>query len=334
MVLDSLRLRQRSFPPGDAEVDDDQFMLQEAAEGPLFDEALLAQLRKLAIVSRSQASSGLAGEHRSRRRGSSPEFADFKRYSQGDDFRSIDWNTYARLNALFVRLSEITTELMVHIIIDASSSMNWRESPANRSKFGYARQLSGSLAYVGLWHFDRIVITPFADHLGTSFGPAQGRAHLLPMLRYLEGLSAAGLTDLPDAIERYAQARKRPGILVIASDFLSSDTSDLQQNLRLLRSRGWQTTLLQVLDPWEINPAITSNDWPGTLQLIDVEQGEHIDLSLDPELIQRYTGLFERWLDGITQTCHDENAGYVRIQTDWPIDSVVLRLLQQSGVVS
>src|SRR4051812_9040886 len=92
----------------------------------IFSEELLNRLRRLTLISRKSIAEGLAGEHRSRRRGSSPEFADFKSYSQGDDFRRIDWNIYGRLDEVFVRLSEVTTELTVHVLLDASNSMDWR----------------------------------------------------------------------------------------------------------------------------------------------------------------------------------------------------------------
>ena len=128
---------------------------------PLFDEALLARLRRLVLLSGRAVTEGLAGEHRSRRRGASPEFADFKSYSQGDDFRRIDWNTYARLDGLFVRLSEVTTELTVHVLLDASNSMVWRAGDRVPTKFVYARRVAGALGYVALWHFDRVVVAPF-----------------------------------------------------------------------------------------------------------------------------------------------------------------------------
>ena len=129
----------------------------------VFDEELLARFRRLTLLSNRSISQGLAGEHRSRRRGPSPEFADFKSYSQGDDFRRIDWNIYSRLGELFVRLSEVTTELTVHLLLDASGSMDWSGDPSRVTKFTYARRVAGSLGYVGLWHFDRLAITPFAD---------------------------------------------------------------------------------------------------------------------------------------------------------------------------
>src|SRR3954464_11557966 len=137
----------------------------------LLDEVTLARLRRLSLLAGRARTEGLAGEHRSRRRGTSPEFADFKRYSQGDDFRRIDWNTYARLDGLFVRLSEVTTELSVHILLDSSASMDWSGRPQQMTKFTAARRLTGALAYVALWGFDRVTITPFSTSLSYPFGP-------------------------------------------------------------------------------------------------------------------------------------------------------------------
>src|ERR671914_1426836 len=108
--------------------------LEPATGELLLDERTLARLRRLSLVAGRARTEGLAGEHRSRRRGASPEFADFKRYAQGDDFRRIDWNTYARLDGLFVRLSEVTTELSVHLVVDASNSMDWRGGARGRAQ--------------------------------------------------------------------------------------------------------------------------------------------------------------------------------------------------------
>ena len=140
--------------------------VEPAAGELLLDERTLARLRRLTLVAGRARTEGLAGEHRSRRRGASPEFADFKRYSQGDDFRRIDWNTYARLDGLFVRLSEVTTELSVHFLLDSSASMDWRGNDDRPTKFTAARCLTGALAYIALWGFDRVSIVPFAEALG------------------------------------------------------------------------------------------------------------------------------------------------------------------------
>src|SRR5215211_6221286 len=180
-------------------------------EDELFTEELLARLRRLVMISRKSIAEGLAGEHRSRRRGSSPEFADFKSYSQGDDFRRIDWNIYGRLDEVFVRLSEVTTELSVHVLLDASNSMDWRSDDRFPTKFTYARRFAGSICYISLWHFDRVVISPFGRELGAPFGPSQGRSHVVPMLQYLSRLEPLGQTDVATSVDRYVRARRRPG---------------------------------------------------------------------------------------------------------------------------
>src|SRR4051812_4676880 len=229
----------------DAPVEDDLVFL---------DEQTMTRLRRLSLLAGRARTEGLAGEHRSRRRGTSPEFADFKRYSQGDDYRRIDWNTYARLDGIFVRLSEVTTELSVHILLDSSASMDWSGETQRLTKFTAARRLTGALAYVALWGFDRVTITPFATTLGYPFGPVQGRAQVVPALRYLQHLRPLGGTMLAPAVSAYAHGKKRPGLLLLISDFLVGETEALRGALHDLRSRGWQTAVLHVVDEAEIAP--------------------------------------------------------------------------------
>lgn len=314
-----------------------------AADGALFDEALLARLRRLTLLAGNARPEGIAGEHRSRRRGASPEFADFKSYSQGDDFRRIDWNTYARLDGLFVRLSEVTTELNVHVLLDASASMDWRGDRSLPTKLTYARRLAGAIGYVALWHFDRVAIAPFGDAVGVPFGPAQGRSHLVPMLRYLERLEPLGRTALTGTIDRYARARRRPGYLVVVSDLLSGEPAELRDLLRGLRGRGWRTVILHVLDAAEVAPDAAvrylSADGPGgagrpPAELVDVEDGERLRLSPTDGVVDRYVALVEGWLAELETICREEDALYARLLTSWEFEEVVLGLLHRRGVVA
>jgi len=303
----------------------------------VFDEELLARLRRLTLLSNRAISQGLAGEHRSRRRGSSPEFADFKSYSQGDDFRRIDWNIYSRLGELFVRLSEVTTELTVHMLLDASGSMQWASDPSRLTKFTYARRVSGALGYVGLWHFDRLIITPFGTQLGQPFGPSHGRSNITPMLRYLTDLQAQGETSVAESIERYARARKRPGILIILSDLLSGEPDDMRTALQLLRSRGWQTTVVQIADPAERDPAGAFPSGPGgqplTVELIDLENAGRLRVTPNQAALQDYDRAYRSWQEQVEAVCESEQIPLVTLQTDWPFETLVLGLLSQRGMV-
>lgn len=305
-------------------------------DGPLFDEELLGRLRRVALVSSHSIAEGLAGEHRSKRRGSSPEFADFKIYSQGDDFRRIDWNLYARLDDVFVRLSEVTTELTVHVLLDASDSMDWRGDEGRPSKFRYARQVAGSLCYVSLWHFDRVIVAPFGEDLAPAFGPAQGRAHVMPMLSFLSRQGTLGATDLPTAIERYVRARRRPGLMVVVSDLLSGEPEQLRERLRDLRARGWQTIVVHVVDDAELDPSDMGGGGgrPQPTDLIDLESGERLRIVPGADVLARYGAAVAAWLAEIEEVCAAERADYVRLSTSWPFDTVVLNLLNRRGLLA
>ncbi len=304
----------------------------------LFDEELLARLRKLVLLSRRAVAQGIAGEHKSRRKGASPEFADFKSYSHGDDYRRIDWNIYSRLDALFIRLSEVTTELTVHILVDSSMSMAWRSSNQVRSKFAYARRLAGSLAYVSLWHFDRIIITPFSTSLGAPFGPVQGRAQIRQTLSFLTSLQAGGATNIQDALQRYTSARHHPGVLIVISDLLSGEPESLRVGLRHARNRGWQVSVIHIVDAAELDPAgivlPEGSDRPQTLELIDLEHGERVRLTANDELLQRYQEAVEQWKAELEQICIDERADYILLQTDWSFEQIVLSRLYEAGLVA
>jgi uncharacterized protein (DUF58 family) len=309
----------------------------EGREEAIFNEELLARLRRLVLISRKSIAEGLAGEHRSRRRGSSPEFADFKSYSQGDDFRRIDWNIYGRLDEVFVRLSEVTTELSVHVLLDASNSMDWRSDDRLPTKFTYARRFAGSICYISLWHFDRVVISPFGADFGQVFGPAQGHAHVQPMLRYLTQLQPLGATDLVATLDRYVRARRRPGILVLVSDLLSGEPDELREALRNLRARGWQAIVAHIVDSAELAPVEIAADEttgrPSEAELVEVELGDRLRLIPTQQVLSRYESAIQQWLADIEQACEEQDADYFRLETSWPFESIVLRLLHRHGVL-
>lgn len=334
-------VRERGWRPSSSRAAPSAPMVDPADE-ILLDERTLARLRRLSLAAGRARTEGLAGEHRSRRRGTSPEFADFKRYSQGDDFRRIDWNTYARLDGLFVRLSEVTTELSVHILLDSSASMEWRSDEARPTKFNAARCLTGALLYMALWGFDRVAIVPFAETLGRPYGPVQGRAQVVPALRHLQGMRTMGGTALAPVIATYAHARTRPGLLLLVSDLLSGEPDELQVALHDLRARGWQTAILHIVDDAEISPTAASawlrRDQTGVaataIDLIDRESGATLRLAPDDDLVHRYTTAVSQWIEALEAACAAEATAYARFSTAWGIDDLTVALLHERGIVA
>src|SRR6202165_2667757 len=115
---------------------------------------LLAQLERLELVTRKVFRGRMKGERRSKRKGQSVEFADYRNYVIGDDLRFLDWNLYARLDKLFLRLFMEEEDLHFFVLIDNSLSMDF----GRPTKLHYAKQVAAALAFVGLVIMDRVMI--------------------------------------------------------------------------------------------------------------------------------------------------------------------------------
>ena len=289
-------------------------------EEPLFDAAFRRRLEQLAIRTRQTLTWRAIGEHRSPQRSPSREFVDFRAYSQGEDLRYLDWNTYARLGELVTRLGEVSTELTVHLLLDTSASMNWGDP----NKLRYAKRLAAALGYVTLWHFDRLVVAPFDRRVGEPFGPRRGRAAVPSLFPYLERLPAGGETDLERALAGYAARQGRRGLLILVSDLLSGD---LGAALRPFLERRWEVIVCHTLDAQEVEPA-----YLGDLELRDVED-RRLGLRVAPDdaALRRYRAAFDGWLRGIEDYCAGRRVGYLRVLTAWPFETLVLRFLLEGG---
>src|SRR5580658_379197 len=131
-------------------------------EKPLLDPQFLARLEQLELVSRKIFLGRMKGERRSKKKGQSVEFADYRNYVIGDDLRHLDWNLFARLERLFIRLFMEEEDLHFYVLIDNSLSMDF----GNPTKLHYAKQVAAALAFIGLVNMDRVVIDAFSNRLG------------------------------------------------------------------------------------------------------------------------------------------------------------------------
>ena len=302
-------------------------------QDPLFSDELLARLRHVILRSRRRTATGLSGEHRSLRKGPSPEFADFKPYALGDDFRRIDWRAYARHDALYVRESETTTEFDVHILVDVSRSMDWSGDEDAPTKLRHGLRLAGALGYLSLWHFDRVTITPVGSDAGHPFGPAQGRANIIPMLRYLERTQARSEADLAQAVKYYVYQRRRSGFLIIVSDFLSEDLPRLESTIHGAAALGWQTLLLQIVDPVEDDPAVLATD-ATTTEIADAETGVRMLVSHAPASVTRYRAERAEWTQALADIGSGSRATHIVVSTAERLEDIVFRLLFNLGLVA
>jgi uncharacterized protein (DUF58 family) len=269
----------------------------------------------------------LQGERRSPKRGQSVEFADFRPYAPGDDFRRIDWNAYARLERFFIKLFVEEEDLTVHLLVDTSRSMDWGQP----NKLWYALRAAGALGYIALTGLDRVTVTAFGDggNEGNGgpvyFPPRRGKGQAMALFSFLQTLVVGGRTDLAPRLRAYAAAARQPGPLLLLSDLLDEGWAD---GLRALASRGFEVTLLHILAPDEVNPELA-----GDLKLLDIETGAEVEITADYDLLGRYQDGLAAWREELRRFCGARGMHYVPVETSVPFEELLFALLRQRGVL-
>src|SRR5947208_7691037 len=183
-------------------------------EKPLLDPQFLARLEQLELVSRKIFLGRMKGERRSKKKGQSVEFADYRNYVIGDDLRFLDWNLFARLEKLFIRLFMEEEDLHFYVLIDNSLSMDF----GNPTKLHYAKQVAAALGFIGLVNMDRVVIEAFNDRLTQSLPAVRGRRSLWRVLDFLQKLRPAGPSNLRESLKTFTMKSSGKGIVVLLSD--------------------------------------------------------------------------------------------------------------------
>jgi uncharacterized protein (DUF58 family) len=286
------------------------------------DASVLQRLDNLALLTRRPMATGHPGRRRSPLAGSSMEFADYRRYSPGDDFRRIDWRAYARLERLFLRVFEAEENIPVTILIDCSDSM-YHGTPAKSEP---AVSLTAALAYVALKSEDSVTVGALTDRLVSCRRAGSGKHAIWTVGEFLERLPRAGATDLNRALYDLGRVVNRPGLTIIISDFLAP--GGYQTGIRAVRQLRQEVALLQILSPDEIDPQF-QGDW----QLRDSEGNQKVEVSISANILQAYRDRLSRFTEELASFAHDHGATYTLIASDTSITDVVQRTLRQIELV-
>lgn len=291
---------------------------------PLLSPALLAQLERMELVSRKVFRGRMKGERRSKRKGQSVEFHDFRNYVAGDDLRFIDWNLYARLEKLFLKLFLEEEDLHFYTLIDSSLSMDFGEGIEN--KLSYAKQLAGALGFIGLCRADRVKIETMSSTHKNPGPTLRGRGNLWRMLEYLEGVESGDNISLADAVKGFCLRNSGKGVVVLISDLM--DKNGYETALRYLVAQQMDVYVIHVLSPIEMDPDIT-----GDLKLIDCEDGDVADVSVSRPLIKRYKQTLAAFVDGARDFCNRRGMTYILANTEVPVETLVASYLRRQGLV-
>jgi uncharacterized protein (DUF58 family) len=288
---------------------------------PLFDPAFLRKLDRLSLTTRQAMLGDLQGERRSPRRGSSVEFADFRPYTPGDDIRQLDWNLYARMEKFFLKMFVAEEELTVHLLLDNTASMNWGEP----NKLDFARRAAGVFGYITLSSLDRVTVSSYADGAQEQLPGVRGKRGALPLFSFLQKIRPGASANLLSACKRYSQRTKVGGPLLLCSDLMDPDWKEA---LRVLNSQRFEVTVLHILAPQELKPALD-----GDFRLIDAETGEAVEISADLETLQRYEQHLKEWQSEVESFCSGRNINYVFVDCSTPIEDFVMTQLRQRAVL-
>ncbi len=282
----------------------------------------LTQLEHFRIQCRKPFRGIFRGERRSQNRGTGLEFADYRLYRHGDDLRYLDWNAYARLEKLFIKLFQADEELPVSILIDTSQSMAYGEP----TKLDYAKQLAEALGYIALANSDRVTLYTVADRLSPTIQSLYGKSQYSRLQKALATIDAGGTTQLTTCLKQLATFQPQASVVIILSDYL--DSEGYIDGINSLTGRGYVLTMIHIQSPEEIEPPPTG-DW----RLEDAETGETKEISINEETIAQYHNRHKEFCENIQRFCTERGISYDRISTDVSIESVILENLQHAGFI-
>jgi uncharacterized protein (DUF58 family) len=296
--------------------------MPETKATPLLDPEFLHKLEQLELVSRKIFVGRMKGERKSKRRGSSVEFADHRNYSVGDDLRHIDWNVYGRLEKLFLKLFLEEEDLHFYTLVDTSLSMDFGAP----TKLHYAKQVAAALAFIGLVNHDRVVVEPFGTGLEQGMPSVRGRSQMWRVVQYLDRLKADGAGDLTAAAKAFAVKHAGKGVVVVVSDFL--DKRGYQDALRYLLARNMDIYVIHVLSREEVEPELV-----GDLRLVDAEDDDLAEITVSAPLLKRYKDNLNAFVGGLKDWCTKRGITYIFTTNQNPFDKLVLNYLRERGLV-
>lgn len=283
---------------------------------------LLARLERMELVSRKIFRGRMKGERRSRRKGQSVEFADFRNYVPGDDLRFVDWNLYARLDKLFLKLFLEEEDLHFYALIDSSSSMDFGDP----SKLQFAKQLAAALGFIGLCRADRVKIETLGSSRRSPGPVLRGRKSLWRMIEFLDGVSAGDNLPLATGVREFCLRNSGKGVLVLLTDLM--DKNGYESALRFLMAQRMDVYVVHILSPEELDPQIT-----GDLRLVDCEDRDVAEVTVSRPLLERYKRTLASFINGAKEFCNRRGMVYMTASTETTVEQLVTHYLRERGLV-
>ena len=273
----------------------------------------LDTLQRLELVARDLVEGGLLGLHRSPFRGFSPEFAEYREYTPGDNVKYVDWKTCARTDRCYVKCFEEESNLNGYVLLDTSASMAMPDQAGRPVKFRYAAALAAAFLYLFRRQHDAGSLMTWSDHVGECTECGTSLAHFLDCMRRLEALKPGGASDAAPCLESLAERIPRRAMVLIFSDFLDRRPDFYKSLARLLFNRC-EIILFQVMNADELE-----FPYAGIVRFKDPESGQTMELDADGWRAEYLAGLDE-WNRRLRAFCDSRHVTIEPVSTALPFE--------------
>lgn len=282
------------------------------------DAQVLARLAKVPLFSRRPMQGNVSGRHSSPHRGSSVEFAEYRKYVPGDDLRRLDWRVFGRTDRYYIKEFEADTNLRCCFVLDTSGSMGFGSTGI--TKIEYARKLAGSIGYLAVQQGDAVGVSCVANGVVRNLPPTRNPAHLRTFFDVLEEATPAGETQLAPTLHELAETIRQRALIVIISD-LFIEPELLRGCFQHLRFRKHDVAAFHLVDPLE-----TSFDFRRPMRFLDMEGGSAI--FADPsDIADRYHRAVRIYFDSLREAVLESAVDYHRVSLDQDYEQVLGRFL-------
>jgi len=284
----------------------------------MIDTSFFKELDRFSFMVRKRVSTAYSGSRRSILKGRGMEPVSYREYTQGDDFKTIDWKVYGRTEKLFVKEFEEEKSLTTHILLDTSKSMDFR------NKFEYAAMLALGFAYLVTKDNEKFAVSMFSEEINIT-KPKRGRRYLSQTIDLLNSMELSGKTRFDYCMEKYASIIKSRSLVIIISDFMA-DTNAIRN--AIFRLGNNELVLIQVLDPVE-----TKLDLGGEARLIDLETEQKLDIYTSPRLQTEYQKRLSDHIAKIKEPSIQVGADFHTVTTDMPIFEAIFQIINKREAV-
>ncbi|RKU05792.1 DUF58 domain-containing protein [Candidatus Poribacteria bacterium] len=265
---------------------------------------VLERLSTLQLHARLPMIGSVSGKHRSPIRGSSLEFAEYRKYVPGDDTRRLDWRAYARNDRYYIKEFEADTNLRMCLIVDTSGSMGFAYN--GTSKLDYARRIGGTLAYIAALQGDAVGLYCAGTQFHKEIPPKRSATHLSAVLDELGAAEPSGETGLAEVLHETAERVPQRALIVIISD-LFIDPEVVRNCFEHLRFRKHDVAVFHLIEQNELD-----FEFDRPMRFVDMEGGEPI--LADPVIVgEQYRRALEVYLESMNEVIRDTEIDYHRI---------------------